>query len=139
MQSIGTCFARLCSTEVIAVNQDEAAQPMRPVRRAGGLEVWKKKLAASGGRSMAVVLFHRNDTGVRATHREVEAAPATAAWHGHQPKMINVSWEELGLTAKSKLKVRDLWAKETLGDFHGFFNASVGWHEAKIYTFTPSS
>ena len=117
------------------MNQDEAAQPMRPVRRAGGLEVWKKKLATSGGRGMAVVLFHRNDTGLRATHREV----AAAAWHGHQPKMINVSWEELGLTSKSTVKVGDLWAKETLGDFRGFFNASVGWHEAKIYTFTPIS
>ena len=50
----------LTHTEVIAVNQDERAAPMVAVRKAQGLEVWKKPLAAAG--SNAVVLFHRNDT-----------------------------------------------------------------------------
>jgi hypothetical protein len=50
----------LTNAEVIAVNQDEAALPMVAVRKAQGLEVWKKPLAAAG--SNAVVLFHRNDT-----------------------------------------------------------------------------
>lgn len=41
------------------MNQDSAAQPMRPVYRTQGLEVWRKPLAAPAN-SFALVLFHRN-------------------------------------------------------------------------------
>ena len=124
------------------VNQDPAAQPMRPVRRAGGMEVWKKPLSAGNG--SAVVFFHRNDTGyIIEDHYATPAAAAEAAAaeraaaveHGHPAKMVNVSWEELGLAVGDKVTVRDLWAKETLGVYAGWFNASVAWHEAKIFTF----
>ena len=47
----------LTNTEVIAVNQDDLAQPMRPVLREDGLEIWRKPLTEH---RTAVVLFHRN-------------------------------------------------------------------------------
>ena len=85
------------------VNQDPAAQPMRPVRRAGGMEVWKKPLSAGNG--SAVVFFHRNDTGyIIEDHYATPAAAAEAAAaeraaaveHGHPAKMVNVSWRSSG-------------------------------------------
>ena len=106
----------LTNVEVIMINQDAAAQPMVAVRKAQGLEVWKKPLAVAG--SNAVILFHRNDT------------LAAAA-----PRTIAVSWAELGFSATDKYAVRDLWAKANVGIFAGGFNASIAPHEARIYKF----
>lgn len=66
----------LTNKDVIAVNQDEAAQPMLPIRRQGGAEVWKKTLSTG----MAVILFHRNDSGLAAA--PLAAPPAV---HAGQP------------------------------------------------------
>jgi hypothetical protein len=68
----------LTNKEVISVNQDWLVQPIQPVRRwaeGDGAEVWKKPIhnpakaagaagAAGAGGSLAIVLFHRNSTGM---------------------------------------------------------------------------
>merc|ERR1719231_2147192 len=105
-------MATLKNTEVIAVNQDPAAKPMRPIRRAAGIEVWRKPL--SDTKACAIVLFNRNTT---------------------VTQTVAVSWQELGWDPRTKVTVRDLWASKTLGDFSGSCNASVVVHEARIYKF----
>ena len=57
---------------LLQVNQDSLAQPMRPVRRADGLEVWRKPLA---GGKLAVVFFHRNSSSQPARSAAEAAAP----------------------------------------------------------------
>jgi len=52
-------ISTLTNPEVIAVNQDELASPMRPIWRRDGLEVWRKPLSDG---SSAVIFFYRNGT-----------------------------------------------------------------------------
>eukprot|EP00756_Hemistasia_phaeocysticola_P014514 Hpha_TRINITY_DN15341_c2_g3::TRINITY_DN15341_c2_g3_i1::g.91006::m.91006/K07407/E3.2.1.22B, galA, rafA; alpha-galactosidase len=63
-------LATLTNTEVIAVNQDPRALPMRPVTRADGLEVWQKPLVEG----VAVVFFHRNQSAKPGTHVTIDAS-----------------------------------------------------------------
>ena len=49
------------------------------------------------------------------------------------------TWAELGLAADAKVTVRDLWVGKSLGSHTGSFQAMVGYHEAKIYTFVAES
>ena len=104
----------LTNKEVIAVNQDLRALPMRPVRKEDHVEVWKKPLV----KGMAVILFNRNST-------------ATTS--------IGVSWPELGFAADAAVEVRDLWGKKDLGVKKGNFSSDVQSHEAAIFVFTPGS
>lgn len=53
-------LAILTNKEVIAINQDTLAAPMRPISRLDGAEVWKKPLASGAA---AIILFYRNTTG----------------------------------------------------------------------------
>ena len=56
-------LAILTNKEVIAINQDKLAAPMRPISRADGAEVWRKPLASGAS---AVIFFYRNTTGTGA-------------------------------------------------------------------------
>ena len=112
---------RWCSnTEVIAINQDPLAAPMRPVYNQSGLQVWRKPLAASG--SQAVVFFFRGP----------ESGPLPPV-----PAVSNMSiaWPSLGLAPGTQVAVRDLWAGADLGLFTGAFACNVTQREARIFTF----
>ena len=74
-------FETLTNAEVIAVNQDQLALPMSPVSRKNGLEVWQKKL--TGGK-LAVILFHRNNTGKAAAATTLVVSVAAPLTHTGQ-------------------------------------------------------
>jgi len=117
-------LATLTNTEVIAINQDEAALPMAPVFNSSGMQVWRRQLSAPN--ALAVVLFHRgNETG------PLPNPPAVAE--------ITVSWEDLGLAAGQQVLVRDLWARADLGSFSGSFSANVTQREAMLFTFVSQN
>lgn len=152
----------LTNTDVIAVNQDALALPMLPIRRSGGLEVWRKPLVKG---AFAVILFNRNATGLagaavtgaRAAGAQLgrreeppsgpsgpSRSPVASAAEGAggvavavAPRTIAVNWAELGLPVGAKYAVRDLWAKADLGVHAGTFAQAVAYHVASIYTFTP--
>lgn len=115
-------LATLTNAEVIAVNQDALAAPMRIISNASGLQVWRKPLAAAS--SMAVVFFHRGNT--------------TAGPLPPQPPVREVCarWADLGLPTTARVSVRDLWTHTTLGSFTGTFSANVTQRDARMYTFT---
>jgi hypothetical protein len=70
-------LAILTNAEVIALNQDARAAPMRPVRRADGLEVWRKPLSTG---ETAIILFHRNvSVGAPAPPVPAVGTPVTTA------------------------------------------------------------
>eukprot|EP00040_Diaphanoeca_grandis_P003123 m.23863 g.23863 ORF g.23863 m.23863 type:complete len:539 (+) comp14384_c0_seq1:136-1752(+) len=52
---------------------------------------------------------------------------------------ISVTWQELGLPPTQAVAVRDLWNQTDLGEHEGSFKVLVGYHEARIFTFTPST
>ena len=117
----------LMNAEVIAVNQDEAAQPMRIVFNSsdnGAAQVWRKPLASAG--ALAVVLFHRGAD----TTGPLPDPPAV--------REISVTWEQLGLPDGALVSVRDLWAHAELGVFSAGFAQNVSQRDAKIFVFTPS-
>jgi alpha-galactosidase len=83
----------LMNTEVIAIDQDPDAKPVRRISQSGETEAWVRRLHDS---SLAVGLFNR----------------------GGQPAEVSVRWDALDLGGK-KLRVRDLWKHqdvETTGD-----------------------
>eukprot|EP01052_Picozoa_sp_SAG31_P003120 SAG31_NODE_117_length_24022_cov_6.878067_4_plen_790_part_00 len=119
-------LATLNNLEVLSVNQDSAAHPMRLVSNtsANGLQVWRKPLSRAG--SCAVVFFHR---GASTEGPLPISAPA---------QVMQVHLEALGYNAGAQVLVRDLWDKVDLGTFKVSFSASVAVREAKIYTFTQA-
>ena len=115
----------LTNPEVIAINQDDAVQPMRPIMRQDGTEVWRKSLADD--RKVAIVFFFR---GVDTTGPMPEPP--------EQPRSVGVSWSELGYPNNTKITVRDLWRRKRLGMFQGNFRAKVRHREALIYVFSQT-
>jgi len=96
----------LTNKEVIAINQDPLGKQGRRIRDDGDLEVWCKKLS---GNRKAVALLNRSS----------------------EPADMEVSWDELGL--KGKLKVRDLWKHQDLGEFKDSFKGEgILPHEALV-------
>ena len=102
----------LLNREVIAVDQDKLGVQGRRVWKDGDREVWVKPLA---GGDRAVLLFNRG------------AAPAE----------ISFNWDKLGLPAKMKLRVRDLWAHKDLGPRGGAFSATVEPHGVRMFRLQP--
>mmetsp|Transcript_39657 Transcript_39657/g.123579 ORF Transcript_39657/g.123579 Transcript_39657/m.123579 type:complete len:522 (+) Transcript_39657:61-1626(+) len=86
----------LLNTEVIAINQDVTPQG-RPVKD-GDLRVWSRHLSDG---SVAVALYNEED-------KEQELA---------------VDFTDLGWAPDTLAEVRDLWAHEDLGTFHGRYPA----------------
>jgi alpha-galactosidase len=71
----------LMNPEVIAINQDPAVIPMRPVVNASGIQVWKRPLASG---DLGVVFFFRGDE-----DGPIPNPPAV--------QVISVQWATLGL------------------------------------------
>lgn len=90
----------LLNREVIAVDQDKLGKMGRRVFAEKDLEVWSRAL--SNG-SVAAALFNRN---------------------AGSAQEIKADFELIGLTSKTA-SVRDLFAREDLGQFTNFFSAKV--------------
>lgn len=94
----------LTNREVIAVNQDSLGIQGHKVRDDGEYEVWSKLLKDS---SRAIILLNRSS----------------------KEKEITVHWKEIGFDGEAVLRVRDLWKKEELGYFQGFYSTLVPSHD----------
>ncbi|RMX37256.1 hypothetical protein pdam_00011398 [Pocillopora damicornis] len=90
----------LLNREVIAVDQDKLGKMGRRVFAEKDLEVWSRALSDG---SVAAVLFNRN---------------------AGSAQEIKADFELIGLTSKTA-SVRDLFAREDLGQFTNFFSAKV--------------
>lgn len=113
----------LTNAEVISVNQDSLAAPMRIVRNASGLQAWRKPLASG---ALAVVLFHRGS----------EAGPLP---NPPAVREVAVAWADLGLLPGARVRVRDLWARADVGVFEDAFAANLTQREARLYTFVAAA
>jgi alpha-galactosidase len=102
----------LTNKEVIAIDQDPLGRQARRVKKSQGLEVWEKPLA-DGSRAVALL----NRTGGEAK--------------------ITVSWPDIGYPEHLTTKVRDLWAKEDIGEKTGSYSASVPSHGVVMITVKP--
>ncbi len=92
----------LMNREVIAIDQDPAAQPVKRIAQNGASEVMARPLKDG---SLAVALFNRGD----------------------QPADISVTWESLGLGGR-KLQARDLWKHQDAQAGGDRYTASVPTH-----------
>ena len=81
----------MMNPEILAVNQDPLGKQAVRVARKGGLEVWRKPM---GDGSIAAALLNRTDAGAE----------------------IELRWRDLGLLDNEKLHVRDLWARQDVGE-----------------------
>jgi alpha-galactosidase len=97
----------LINAEVIAIDQDPDAKPVKKISEQGPLVVAARPLMHQ---TWAVGLFNRGD--------------ATAK--------VSVTWKELGL--HGKLQVRDLWAHKDLGRVADQFSADVPSHGVVLIT-----
>jgi alpha-galactosidase len=100
----------LMNKEVIAIDQDPEAKPVKKISEQGSLVVAARPLK---NKTWAVGLFNRGDA----------AAKMTAAW------------SDLGL--HGKLKVRDLWAHKDMGKVADQFSADVPSHGVVLITLKP--
>jgi len=100
----------LMNREVIAIDQDPGAKPVKKISEQGTALVAARPLEDS---TVAVGLFNRG-------------ASATT---------ITVRWDDLGL--RGKLRVRDLWAHKDLGEVADQFSVSVPSHGVALITVKP--
>jgi alpha-galactosidase len=100
----------LTNPEVIAVNQASAGN--RQVSRKDDLIVWVAEVPDSSDRYVALFNARNNDN-----------SPVT------------VSFSELGLSGK--VKARDLWKRQDLGEFSGEFSQTLPPHGAGLYRVSP--
>lgn len=104
----------LTAPEVIAVNQDPLGRQGYSVGRDGrAMEVYKKVLADG---SIAVAFFNVGH---------------------HEGCWATASWEALGLHDRRPCMVRDLWAREDLGEHTRLFSARLDPHECRLFKLTP--
>jgi alpha-galactosidase len=97
----------LMNTEVIAIDQDPEAKPVRKISEQGKLVVAARPLR---NRAWAVGLFNRGDARTK----------------------MSVPWSDLGL--HGNLRVRDLWAHKDLGKVADQFLAKVPAHGVVLIT-----
>jgi alpha-galactosidase len=97
----------LMNTEVIAIDQDPDAKPVKKISEQGPLVVAARPLMHQ---TWAVGLFNRGEAAAK----------------------MSVTWEELGL--HGKLQVRDLWAHKDLGRVADQFSAEVPSHGVVLIT-----
>ena len=74
-----------------------------------------------------VVLFHR-------TTRTAGPLPSPPA-----VREITARWDALGFAPGTRVEVRDLWARTSLGTFESEFTANVTEREARIFRFAVQS
>ncbi len=97
----------LMNTEVIAIDQDPEAHPVKKISEQGPIVIASRQLMHQ---TWAVGLFNRGD--------------ATAK--------VSVNWKDLGL--HGKLQVRDLWQHKDLGRIADQFSADVPSHGVVLIT-----
>jgi alpha-galactosidase len=97
----------LMNTEVIAIDQDPEAHPVKKISEQGHLVVAARPLMHQ---TWAVGLFNRGDAAAK----------------------VSVTWKDLGL--HGKLQVRDLWAHKDLGKVADQFSAEVPSHGVVLIT-----
>jgi alpha-galactosidase len=95
----------LTNDEVLDVSQDPLGRQASRIAKRGSLEIWAKDLEDG---SKAVGLFNL----------------------GEDEQPVRVSWVDLGLTGKRK--VRDLWRQADLGKFVDHFEATVPRHRVVL-------
>jgi alpha-galactosidase len=95
--------AILMNSDVIAIDQDPAAQPARKI--AGVTETTVTAMRPLADKSVAVALFNR----------------------GEAPAEMTVSWDDLGLKLKG-LKARDLWTHKSVAVSGDHYTATVPAH-----------
>ena len=110
--------AILGNTEAIAVDQDPLGAQGRRVgvtnHAAQRAEVWAKPLVDG---SVAVGLFNLS---------------------GVVGRLVEVSWESLGIDPAQRCVVRDLWAHEDAGEFAVSYATRVDSHDVALLRATPS-
>ena len=96
----------LTNAEVIALNQDKLGIAGDVVRKEGLLldrQVWAKKLSDG---SYGVVLLNK----------------------GANKAEVTLRWQDIGLKAGEKCRVRDLWQHKDVGVFDGSFTGTCEAH-----------
>ena len=100
----------LMNTEVIAIDQDPEAKPVKKISEQGSLVIAARPLK---NETWSVGLFNR----------------------GGAPVKMSVAWSDLGL--HGDLMVRDLWAHKDLGKVSDQFSAEVPSHGVVLITVRP--
>ncbi len=109
-------LALLCNREVLAIHQDLNPTAGRLVARNSLYQdVWANRMSDS---SIAVALFNRDN---------------------YATKNVIVRWEDLGLNATTKVRVRDCWRYKDLGVFVGAIELPVGRHDTELLRFYPEN
>ncbi len=107
----------LTNHEVLAVNQDVAAFPVKRILLQQGVEAWLKKLSDG---SWALGIFYVGSTAI--------SPEEYFAWDQKENlHEITVNIETLGLK-KAKYKVRDLWRQRDLGESSEKITVKVPYH-----------
>jgi alpha-galactosidase len=102
----------LFNKEILMINQQETPQG-RPINQE--LTVWYRNMSNN---AVAVAFYNQQDTSVD----------------------ISVNFTDIGLSASTVMKVRDLWQHEDLGEFTGYFPKTpdtVAPHATYVYKFSP--
>ena len=97
------------NAEVLAANQ-KGENPKQLYKKAGAM-VWYSHV--QGSKDLYVALFNIGDT----------------------TKSISVDFEALGL--KGKIKVRDLWKKQDVGQFKTSYKQNINLHGAALFKLSP--
>ena len=106
----------LTNDEVLAVNQDPLGTQARRVSNANGGQVWVKELEDG---SKAVGLFFVGTADKKEPADEF-------AWEPISNARIAVTAKDLGIAGR--IRVRDLWRQQDLGECEGSFTADVPYH-----------
>ncbi|XP_057842649.1 alpha-galactosidase [Cryptomeria japonica] len=103
----------LGNKEVIDVNQDSLGVQGKKVSKQGDLEVWAGPLS---NKRVTVALWNR----------------------GNSTASITAKWKDIGLSSKTVVQARDLWAHSYLPtSLKGSLTSSVDSHVVKMYILTP--
>lgn len=114
----------LTNDEVIAVDQDPLAMPVRKLIRPEG-QVWYKWLEDG---SMAVGLFNVDPYFILWDQAKGETVQ-------REKTAMTLTFSDLGLTGR--FKVRDLWRQQDLGIFEGSYSTAVPYHGVRLIKLTP--
>lgn len=102
-------FGLLCNDDIIAVDQDPAANPAKKIFDKDGFQIWSKEL--SNG-SLAVGFFNHNE----------------------DKKTLTVTPEQLGNANRTQL--RDLWKRQNIGSLGKDFSIELNPHGASMILFS---
>ena len=116
----------LTNHEVLAVNQDIAAQPVKRIILQQGFEAWIKKLADG---SWALGVFYVGST--------ADAPEDYFAWdQNDKARELSIDLQSLGLK-KGDYSVRDLWRQTDLGVSKEKINVKVPYHGVVLLKLKP--